>query len=292
MMCTDPVIPRPQPVALPNKRQSRPRDFDSSIDHELDDVENAINLKNLPEQNAMHDSPSFKHLTFAHVTNQIWHFSSVDHGPRCMSNPLFVNAQTDREPDTCIGYNTLFVVPDVPRKEMDNGEDLPDGKRIWNWLILTDDGVCYFSYKPWHLLICIGTIISIQENPLPMQQEPLSGSQSKILDVVRRNTKFIFSGVSKQHLNESENDSLVTIRVRHFNDSGPDQANIKQEDGPSLLFYYIFDDWVSSYGLIAKREHKYGVALERLVSVTRHRNTCLEEVLICTEVRYAQSPGG
>lgn len=54
--------------------------------------------------------------------------------------------------------------------------------------------------------------------------------------------------------------------MRHFNDVGSDQANIKQEDGPSLLFYYIFDDWVSSYGLIAKREHKYGVALEKLVS--------------------------
>ncbi|KAJ5204496.1 uncharacterized protein N7498_005375 [Penicillium cinerascens] len=239
MMCTDPVIPRQQPAVLPNKRHSRSHEFDSTIDHELDDVENAIALKTLPEQDAMHDSPSFKHLTFAHVTNQIWHFSSVDHGPRY----------------TCIGYNTLFVVPDVPRKEMDNGEDLPEGKRIWNWLILTDDG----------------TIISIQENPLPMQQGPLSTSQGKILDVVRRNTKFIFSGVSKQHLNASENDSLVTIRVRHFSDSGPEEANIKQEDGPSLLFYYIFDDWVSSYGLIAKREHKYGVALERLRASMLHR---------------------
>jgi len=55
-----------------------------------------------------------------------------------------MTAQTDGVPDTCIGYNTLFVVPDVPRKEMDNGEDLPDGKRIWNWLILTDDGMCVF----------------------------------------------------------------------------------------------------------------------------------------------------
>lgn len=88
-MCTDPVIPRQQPVALPNKRQSRSREFDSTIEHELEDVENAIALKTLPEQDAMHDSPSFKHLTFAHVTNQIWHFSSVDHGPRCTSIPLW-----------------------------------------------------------------------------------------------------------------------------------------------------------------------------------------------------------
>lgn len=64
----------------------------------------------------------------------------------------------------------------------------------------------------------------------------------------------------------SESESLITIRVRQFSDLSPDQASIKQEDGPSLLFYYIFDDWVSSYGLIAKREHKYGVLLEELVS--------------------------
>lgn len=109
-------------------------------------------------------------------------------------------------------------------------------------------------------------MISIQENPFPGQPGPLTEVQQKILDIVRRNVRFIFSGVSKQHLSVSENDSLVTIRVRHFNDIGPEQANIKQEDGPSLLFYYIFDDWVSSYGLIAKREHQYGKALEELVS--------------------------
>lgn len=66
-----------------------------------------------------------------------------------------------------------------------------------------------------------------------------------------------------------DSDPLVTIRVRHFNDSGPDQASIKQEAGASLLFYYIFDDWASSYGLIAKREHTYGVMLDKLVSVLK-----------------------
>lgn len=86
-----------------------------------------------------------------------------------------------------------------------------------------------------------------------------------MLDVVRRNVRLIFAGVSKQHSASSESESLVTIRVRQLADVGPDQARIKQEDGPSLLFYYIFDDWVSSYGLIAKREHAYGVYLDKLV---------------------------
>jgi hypothetical protein len=92
------------------------------------------------------------------------------------------------------------------------------------------------------------------------------GDMKSVLDVVRRNVRFILSGVSRQHSTKSENDSLVTVRVRHFSDFGPDQASIKQEDGPSLLFYYPFDDWFSSYGLIAKREHQYGVELDQMVS--------------------------
>lgn len=142
------------------------------------------------------------------------------------------------------------MTPNVPKETNDNGKDLPEGRRLWNWLILCDDG----------------TIISIQENPFPRQEGELLPDQIKTMDVVRRNVRFIVSGVSKQHLTMSESDSLVTIRVRHFNDVGPDQANIKQEDGPSLLYYYIFDDWVASYGLIAKREHRYGVKLEELRS--------------------------
>ena len=39
--------------------------------------------------------------------------------------------------DTCIGYNSLHTVPKV---EMFNGKELPDGKRLWSWLILFDDG--------------------------------------------------------------------------------------------------------------------------------------------------------
>lgn len=83
---------------------------------------------------------------------------------------------------------------------------------------------------------------------------------------MRRNVCSIFKGVSKQHEATSESDSLVTIRVRNFQDStAPEQGSIKQEDSPSLLFYYIFDDWFSSYGLIAKREHAYGGSLDELV---------------------------
>lgn len=86
-----------------------------------------------------------------------------------------------------------------------------------------------------------------------------------VVEVVRRNVRLIFAGASKQHLPLSESESLETIRIRQVTNVGLNQARIKQEDGPSLLFYYIFDDWMSSYGIIAKREHRYGVSLDRLV---------------------------
>ncbi|CAG8907786.1 unnamed protein product [Penicillium egyptiacum] len=229
MMCTEPVHPAPKttPTPLPTKRTSQSPSVAPSFQQEVDDPENA--LKHLADPDRARESASFKNLTFAQVTDQIWHFSSVDHGPRY----------------TCIGYNTLFVIPTLSQP---NGKDLPDGKRLWTWLVQCNDG----------------TIISIQENPFPTRKGVPIDEAKPVLDIVRRNIRFIFAGVSRQHFAMSESESLITIRVRHFSDLGPDQANIKQEDGPSLLFYYIFDDWVSSYGLIAKREHKYGVALENL----------------------------
>ena len=111
--------------------------------------------------------------------------------------------------------------------------------------------------------------MSIQENPYPRQAAPSGDVEQKVVKTVRRNVCSIFKGVSKQHEATSESDSLVTIRVRNFQDSSaPEQGRIKQEDSPSLLFYYIFDDWFSSYGLIAKREHAYGVSLDMLVRLS------------------------
>jgi hypothetical protein len=124
----------------------------------------------------------------------------------------------------------------------------------------------------WHyldsfLLLSIGTVISIQENPFPGPHEPSLDEQSAVLRIVRRNVMTIFRGVSKQHSASSDSASLVTIRVRPLSDVEPEQASIKQEDGPSLLLYYIFDDWISSYGLVARKEHQYGASMDRLVGV-------------------------
>lgn len=132
-MCTEPVLQPPKPAAVPKKRHSRLQDKGLHPDL-YGDLENAYRLKDLSDQDTLHE---LKNLTFAQVTNQIWHFSSVDHGPRCRSNFLAGRRATDHCADTCIGYNSLFVIPGLP---IENGRELPDGKRLWSWLILCDDG--------------------------------------------------------------------------------------------------------------------------------------------------------
>lgn len=97
-MCTEPVHPEPEttPTTLPTKRTPQSPHVVPSFQHEVDDAENA--LKHLAVESDDYRksaSASFKNLTFAQVTNQIWHFSSVDHGPRCKYITLNLSQQND-----------------------------------------------------------------------------------------------------------------------------------------------------------------------------------------------------
>ncbi|KAL4976317.1 hypothetical protein BDW66DRAFT_135164 [Aspergillus desertorum] len=232
LMCTDPVT-KPSKLAAPSppsRKSFQTRHSSKPVQVNVDeDLEDGQVLKDLPSSDEVHAAASFKGLTFGHVVDQIWHFCSTDYGPKY----------------TCIGYNSLYVIPNL---RMTNGQGLPDGKRVWSWLILFEDG----------------TVLSIQENPYPDLTAFSERELKAVTAASRRNIQLIFRGVSRQHSATSENDSLVTIRVRPFHDPGSDTASIQQDDGPSLLFYYIFDDWVSSYSLVAKREHGYSVDLDRL----------------------------
>lgn len=252
MMCTEPVKQTRPPLHAPDKSadSSNAKDLDTSISPKGKDLEGGYALNDIPDPEVIKEAARFKDLTFAQIVDQIWHFCSVDYGPKY----------------TCIGYNSLYTTTGV---KIENGEGLPEGKRIWSWLILCNDG----------------TVISIQENPFPGPYIPSADERRAVLGVIRRNIGFIFAGVSKQHSAASESGSLVTVRVRNFSDTGPDQASIKQEDGPSLLFYYIFDDWFSSYSLVARREHTYGAMLNKL------RKQMLErpDVKLVNELHWAGS---
>lgn len=40
--------------------------------------------------------------------------------------------------DTCLGYNSVYA---VSGDHFRNEPSLPDGKRVWSWLILCEDGM-------------------------------------------------------------------------------------------------------------------------------------------------------
>lgn len=74
-MYTEPFHAAPPVITAPPKKAKRVST--QTVEFELDDVESE------PAVAKIYQSTSFEGLTFGQVTDQIWHFSSVDHGPRC-----------------------------------------------------------------------------------------------------------------------------------------------------------------------------------------------------------------
>lgn len=160
MMCTEPVPQTRPPTVSPeaSSDQTAPHHKGSGSHsvsvvnklHELPDgdLEGAYHLNDLDPTHASGEvASSFKSLTFASIIDQIWHFCSVDYGPKCKirSDPV-KNAWTTPSLtcngllDTCIGYNSLYAVK-INGREIDNGKGLPNGKRVWCWIILCNDGI-------------------------------------------------------------------------------------------------------------------------------------------------------
>ena len=86
-MCTDPVVrPSQSTGSSANGFRQKNEDRLPRVPRK-NDLEEAQELKDLSDPAEIQAAASFRGLTFAHVTNQIWHFCSVDYGPRCI-HPL------------------------------------------------------------------------------------------------------------------------------------------------------------------------------------------------------------
>ena len=112
----------------------------------------------------------------------------------------------------------------------------------------------------------LGTIISIHENPFPNHRGCLESKDHAILKLIRRNLLSIFQQLSTASDPSRSNNPIMTVPLR----SGLQVvkgSEIVPSDGPSLMFYYLFDDWLTSYSLVARQEHQYGAQLGRLVSI-------------------------
>ncbi|MCJ1386640.1 hypothetical protein MMC17_009766 [Xylographa soralifera] len=168
------------------------------------------------------------------IVNEVWHYASVDWGSKYL----------------CIGYNSLYNTAATLKTDLEPTQKIqnrPAGKRVWMWLVLCDDG----------------TVISIHENAYPNHDAPLDPDEQKNLDIIRRNLENVFCQISNANESNLQN-PIETLPIRSPSLKIDGQPHASPADVPSLLFYYLFDDWYTSYSLVARKEHQYGTQLELL----------------------------
>ena len=175
------------------------------------------------------DTPDVRYrmldLNHYRIVNDVWHFTSVDRGHHY----------------TSIGYNQLYETK--ARIDLDDAERMhgkPEGRRIWSWTVLCDDN----------------TIISINENPFP-SVELLDEHQQRELDSIRHNMLNVFTQVSNVTDRDEIANPIMAVQVRSGRKTSLGESQLYPEDSPSLLMFYLFDDWYTSYSLVAKSDHEY-----------------------------------
>lgn len=126
-------------------------------------------------------------------------------------------------------------------------EDRPHGKRVWNWLVLCDDR----------------TVISISEDPYPTRNGLLTQHQQLSLNIIRRNLINTFRQLSKAR-DRSNDPAQIQLPLRIRLGDTEEETIHRATDVPGMLFYYLFDDWLNTYSLIARREHRYARELNTL----------------------------
>jgi hypothetical protein len=81
----------------------------------------------------------------------------------------------------------------------------------------------------------------------------------------RRNLINVFRSLSKVE-DSREANPLVLLPIRRRLGDTKEETAHRDKDAPGLLFYYLFENWFNSYSLITRRESRYGMELEKLVS--------------------------
>jgi hypothetical protein len=119
------------------------------------------------------------------------------------------------------------------------------------------------------LLILSETVVSISEDPFPFNNGNLRAHELKTLFAIRRNVVNVFRQLSKSEF-ASRDSSIITLPIRKRIGDSEEETAHRPTDSPGLLFYYLFEDWYTTYSLVSRREHQYAAELDRLVSVAEH----------------------
>lgn len=240
LMCSDPRSTKGNAAANDSKGSSsffaaahQPLKYLRHLQEQAIELEEGLKSWDVPniEEPAM--LPDMNHYQIA---DEVWHYSSVDWGRKYV----------------CLGYNSVYNIrlrPSEDADELFKSQDLPEGKRIWNWLLLCDDR----------------TVISIAEEAFPYNGGHFTGEERSAIVFLRRNLLNIFLQLSKAR-DTTKKSPLATLPIRKSIGNSHEETLHRPSDAPGLLFYNIFDDWYSSYSLVIRREHRYQAELNRMVS--------------------------
>jgi hypothetical protein len=260
MMRSDPSPPKTQPLRKGKSSstlRSRFSGASSRVKHAnqtSQDSESSIGMTELMHSTQLEMVQDLSHYQ---LVNDVWHWSTVDWGRRCKCRVLGseVEMRLIVVLVMCLGYNSLHNVRTKPREDAENDEsdrcrDVPHGKRVWNWLLLCEDK----------------TVISVSEDPYPFSNGELRAEELKMLYTTRRNLVNVFRQLSKAPT-PLRDTALIQLPIRNRVGNSEEETAHRNTDAPGLLFYYLFEDWGTTFNLISRRDHGYGAELDRLVSL-------------------------
>ena len=82
--------------------------------------------------------------------------------------------------------------------------------------------------------------------------------------VIRRNILTVVRQLSNVKNEWRKGNPIQTLDIRPGMQSNLN-SKVTLLDSSGLLFYYLFDDWYTTYALVAKKEQQYAARLEHLV---------------------------
>ncbi|TGZ84933.1 hypothetical protein EX30DRAFT_337380 [Ascodesmis nigricans] len=148
----------------------------------------------------------------------------------------------DLDSDTDTSDDDAHDDPDLPYSSHfdPKAEIHPYGRRVWSWLVLCDDG----------------TVISIHE--------PLRDISDRDLIKVRMNMLTVFRSLSSSRLATSSTQTNMGTGLDDLPFRAPNTESDTVDGGPSLLFYYLFDDWYSTFRFVYERGAPYSTKMSAL----------------------------
>ncbi|KAF2495997.1 hypothetical protein BU16DRAFT_617511 [Lophium mytilinum] len=238
LMCSDPIQPKSKPLSsrkssssLWSRKSHRRGGSQKSSKQESLESEESIGMSEMMQSTQMDLVRDMSHYN---IVDEVWHWSSVDWGRRYV----------------CLGYNSLHNVRANPTDKVedpDRSRDIPHGKRVWNWLVLCEDK----------------TVLSIAEDPFPFSNGNLRAHELRTHFSIRRNLVNVFRQLSKAEC-ASRDSSIITLPIRKRIGDSEEETAHRPTDSPGLLFYYLFEDWYTTYSLVARKEHQYAAELDKL----------------------------